>query len=108
VSTQVFKTLDLQKMPLTKAGCEKIFTDTISAAKSERPGLQEAVAFCAKGHVGRFWKLDRLGRSLKHLIETVTALHPKKNRLRSLTENHRYDYKYGQTYLSCLWCLGRI
>ncbi len=86
VSTQD-QTLDLQKDALTKAGCEKICTDTTSGAKAERPGLQEAVAFLRKGDMLVVWKLDRLGRSLKHLIETVTGLHQRNIGFRSLTES---------------------
>lgn len=86
VSTQD-QTLDLQKDALTKAGCEKIFTDMVSGAKADRPGLQEAVSFLREGDVLAVWKLDRLGRSLQHLIETATTLHQRKIGFRSLTEN---------------------
>src|SRR6266498_4831223 len=78
--------LDLQKDALTKAGCERIFTDRISGAKSARPGLTEALSFVRKGDVLVVWKLDRLGRSLKQLIETVTGLATRGIEFRSLTE----------------------
>jgi len=71
VSTQD-QNLHLQKDALTKAGCERIFTDTISGAASERKGLDEALAFLRKDDTLVVWKLDRLGRTMKHLIETVT------------------------------------
>jgi hypothetical protein len=64
--------LDLQTDALTKAGCERIFTDTAGGAKSERPGLAEALNFMREGDTLVVWKLDRLGRSLKHLIETCS------------------------------------
>jgi len=57
--------LDLQTDALTKAGCEKIFSDTASGAKSERPGLAEALNFMREGDILVVWKLDRLGRSPK-------------------------------------------
>jgi DNA invertase Pin-like site-specific DNA recombinase len=57
--------LDLQKDALTRAGCEKIFTDTMSGAKAERPGLVRALTFMRAGDVLVVWKLDWLGRSLK-------------------------------------------
>ena len=57
--------LDLQTDALKQAGCEKIFTDQMSGAKAERPGLQEAFAFARKGDTLIVWRLDRLGRSLK-------------------------------------------
>jgi len=66
--------LDLQTDALKKAGCEKIFSDFASGAKTERPGMTEALNFARKGDVLTVWKLDRLGRSLKHLVETVGDL----------------------------------
>ncbi len=70
--------LELQTDALEKAGCEKIFTDRASGAKDDRQGLIDAIEFCRKGDSLVVWKLDRLGRSLKHLIETINALHEKK------------------------------
>ena len=56
--------LDLQKDALTRAGCEKIFTDTMSGAKAERPGLVQALTFMRSGDVLVVWKLTGLvGRS---------------------------------------------
>lgn len=86
VSTQE-QTLDLQKDALTKAECEHIFTDTMSGAKAERPGLQEALIYMRQGDVLVVWKLDRLGRSLKNLIELVTDLDARGIGFRSVTEN---------------------
>jgi DNA invertase Pin-like site-specific DNA recombinase len=79
--------LNLQTDALTKAGCEKIFTDTASGAKSDRTGLTEAISFMRKGDTLCVWKLDRLGRSLKHLIETVLALQALGKGFCSLQEN---------------------
>ena len=79
--------LNLQTDALTKAGCEKIFTDTASGAKSDRTGLTEAINFMRKGDTLCVWKLDRLGRSLKHLIETVLALQAFGKGFCSLQEN---------------------
>jgi len=79
--------LDLQKDALTHAGCEKIFTDTMSGAKAERPGLGQALTFMRKGDVLVVWKLDRLGRSLKNLIDVVTQLDTLGIGFRSVTEN---------------------
>lgn len=66
--------LALQEDALNKAGCEKLFFDTISGSKDERPGLTEALSHLRKGDTLVVWKLDRLGRSIKHLINTVTTL----------------------------------
>jgi DNA invertase Pin-like site-specific DNA recombinase len=73
VSTQD-QTLNLQKDALEKTGCTKIFTDTASGAKAERIGLEEALNYVREGDILVVWRLDRLGRSLKHLIETITEL----------------------------------
>ncbi|MGI0488882.1 recombinase family protein [Pantanalinema rosaneae CENA516] len=66
--------LDLQTDALKQAGCQKIFTDIASGAKSDRPGLAEALGYLREGDTLVVWKLDRLGRSLNHLIQTVTQL----------------------------------
>jgi DNA invertase Pin-like site-specific DNA recombinase len=81
------QTLDLQKDALEKAGCTKIFTDTASGAKAERTGLDEALSYVRQGDTLVVWRLDRLGRSLKHLIETITALNNRNIGFKSITEN---------------------
>src|SRR5215831_4961176 len=86
ISTQD-QTLNLQKDALEKIGCSKIFTDTISGATTERKGLDEALAYVREGDTLVVWRLDRLGRSLKHLIETITQLNDKKIGFKSITEN---------------------
>ena len=58
--------LDLQTDALKRAGCEKIFTDTSTGARSERPGLDLALPHLRKGDTLVVWKLDRLGRSIRH------------------------------------------
>jgi DNA invertase Pin-like site-specific DNA recombinase len=79
--------LDLQIDALKKAGCEKIYTDQLSGAKTERPGLTEALAFARKGDTLVVWRLDRLGRSLRHLITTVEEMRSKGIALKSLQDN---------------------
>ena len=86
VSTQD-QTLNLQKDALDKIGCVKIFTDTISGATTERKGLDAAFAYVREGDTLVVWRLDRLGRSLKHLIETITDLNNRKIGFKSITEN---------------------
>jgi DNA invertase Pin-like site-specific DNA recombinase len=81
------QTLALQRDALTTAGCERLFTDTASGAKAERVGLAEAIGYAREGDVLVVWRLDRLGRSLKHLIETITALAERKVGFKSITEN---------------------
>ncbi len=79
--------LGLQTDALEKSGCEKIFTERASGAKDDRQGLLDAIEFCRKGDSLVVWKLDRLGRSLKHLIETINLLHEKKVGFVSLQES---------------------
>jgi DNA invertase Pin-like site-specific DNA recombinase len=76
----------LQLDALAKAGCLKVFQDKASGAQADRPGLTAALAFVREGDVLVVWKLDRLGQSLPHLIETVTALETRGVGFRSLTE----------------------
>jgi DNA invertase Pin-like site-specific DNA recombinase len=75
--------LHLQQDALSAAGCLKIFTDTISGAKSERKGLDEALSYIRGGDTLVVWRLDRLGRSLKDLIERITDLHSRTLALRA-------------------------
>src|SRR3989454_5483118 len=81
------QTLNLPQDALEKIGCSKIFTDTISGATTERKGLDEALEYVRAGDTLVVWRLDRLGRSLKHLIETITNLNNRKIGFRSITEN---------------------
>jgi len=86
VSTQD-QTLNLQKDALEKIGCTRIFTDTASGAKTERKGLEDALNYVREGDILVVWRLDRLGRSLKHLIETITELNRKGIGFKSIQEN---------------------
>src|SRR5688572_32296455 len=79
--------LHLQQDALNAAGCLKIFTDMISGATKERKGLAEALNYVREGDTLVVWRLDRLGRSLKHLIETITELNNRNIGFKSLTEN---------------------
>ena len=81
------QTLNLQQDALEKIGCTKIFTDTISGSTTERQGLDGALAYVREGDTLVMWRLDRLGRSLKHLIETITNLNNRKIGFKSIQEN---------------------
>ena len=83
------QTLALQHDALQQASCDRVFTDTISGAKwttQDRGGLNEALAFMRPGDTLVVWKLDRLGRSLRHLIETISLLQERGIGFKSLTE----------------------
>jgi len=78
--------LNLQRDALNHAECEQIFEDQLSGAKAERPGLQQALQYARTDDTIVVWRLDRLSRSLKDLIEMVTLLESKGIGLRSLQE----------------------
>ena len=80
------QTLALQQDALVAAGCARVFADTASGAKADRPGLEEALAYARPGDTLVVWKLDRLGRSLPHLVETVARLQERGIGFKSLTE----------------------
>jgi DNA invertase Pin-like site-specific DNA recombinase len=65
--------LDLQEDALEKVGCERIFRDRVSGAAAARPGLQDALDYVREGDTLVVWRLDRLGRSLKHLVTALPA-----------------------------------
>ena len=71
----------------SRAGCRKIYEDRVSGVASQRPGLEEALAALGAGDVLVVWKLDRLGRSLQHLIEVIGQVGQKKAGFRSLSES---------------------
>lgn len=79
--------LDLQKDALVNAGCDKLYEDIASGAKEKRAGLDNAIRYLRKGDTLVVWKLDRLGRSLKHLIQVVNDLNKRGVFLRSVREN---------------------
>jgi DNA invertase Pin-like site-specific DNA recombinase len=79
--------LDLQRDALVRAGCEKIYTDQQSGASTDRLGLTGVLEMARSGDTLVVWRLDRLGRSLKHLIHLVEKLEHQGIGLRSLQEN---------------------
>jgi DNA invertase Pin-like site-specific DNA recombinase len=78
--------LSLQQVALKEAGCEKIFVEQISGAVTDRPALREALDYARSGDTLVVWKLDRLARSMKQLIETIEKLRLRSIGFRSLTE----------------------
>jgi DNA invertase Pin-like site-specific DNA recombinase len=78
--------LDLQLDALQQAGCGKVYTETASGAKADRPVLDEVLSYLRKGDTLVVWRLDRLGRSLQHLIEVVAGLAERGIGFKSLTE----------------------
>ena len=91
--------LDLQIDALKLAGCEKFYQDIGSGSNIERKGLKEAIEYVRKGDCLVVWKLDRLGRSLKHIIELVTHLESKGVGLMFLQEKIDTTGSAGKFYL---------
>lgn len=86
VSTQD-QNLDLQIKALQDAGCEKIFTEKASGAQRDRPELKAVLEYMRAEDILVVWKLDRLARSLRQLIDTVESLEKRNISFKSLTEN---------------------
>lgn len=78
---------EMQIDALKTAGCEKIFTETASGGKADRPELQNALVYLRDGDRLVVWKLDRLARSIGQLIQTLEHLEARKIGLQSITEN---------------------
>ena len=85
VSTQD-QNLEFQRDPLTKAGCQKVFEDKVSGTRADRPGLAKALEMLRDGDMLVVWKLDRLGRSVKQLVDLVGELHKQSVQFKSLTD----------------------
>jgi DNA invertase Pin-like site-specific DNA recombinase len=85
VSTQD-QNLELQRDALTKAGCQKVFEDKQSGARVDRPGLSKTLEMLREGDTLVVWKLDRLGRSVKQLVDLVGELHNRGVQFKSLTD----------------------
>ena len=79
--------LDLQERALRAAGVERVFSDKMSGTNRERQGLDDLLAFAREGDCVVVWRLDRLARSLKDLIEITARLDERRIQLISLTEN---------------------
>jgi DNA invertase Pin-like site-specific DNA recombinase len=83
--------LDLQRDALAKAGCEKVFEDKLSGARDNRPGLAAALSHLRSGDCLVVWKLDRLGRTLRGLIDMVADLQDRGVDFRTLTGTTQID-----------------
>lgn len=108
VSTEE-QNLDLQVQALDASGCTKIFRDHgVSGTARERPGLTKVLAFAKEGDVLVVWKLDRLGRSLPHLVEIIDTLRKAGVGFRSLQEQIDTTCAGGRFYLHILAALAEF
>lgn len=97
---------DLQRDALLAAGCTRIFSDEMSGARADRPGLQQALDYVREGDTLVVWRLDRLGRSLSHLITVVEQLQRRGVELKSLTEQIDTNSPSGKLVFNMFACLA--
>lgn len=102
------QTVDPQRQALLAAGCDLIFDDTISGATKRRSGLDQALASLTSGDVLIVWKLDRLGRSMQHVVNTVLDLDRRGIGFRSLTEAIDLTSSTGKLLLSVFGWLAEV
>lgn len=98
----------LQLDALRAAGCERVFTETASGARTDRPELARLMEQARQGDVVVCWRLDRLGRSLKHLLELGEDLQRRGIGLRSLTESIDTSTPTGRLMFSILGALATM
>ena len=107
VSTQD-QNLELQLSALKQIGCEKFYQDQLSGTKNNRPGLQLALEVLRKDDTLVVWKLDRLGRSLKGLIDLVNGLHKKDIHFKSITDNIDTSTTSGRFFFHVMASLAQM
>jgi DNA invertase Pin-like site-specific DNA recombinase len=107
VSTEE-QSLALQFDALRHAGCERIFTEKASAVHSPRPGLSEARSHLRPGDVLVVWKLDRLGRSVKGLVDLVGALAEEGVQFQSLTDGIDTTTPHGRFFFHLMASLAQM
>ncbi len=100
--------LTLQTKALTEAGCEKIFTDKASGGSKDRQGLDEILEYLRPGDALVVWKLDRLGRSVKHLIELSEELKKREIDLVSITEGVDTQTPVGRFYFTIIGAFAEL
>lgn len=100
--------LNLQHDALKNAGCEKIFDEQITGGKIQRPGLDAILEFARKGDVIVVWRLDRLSRSLKDLIDAVALLDTKGIGLKSLHESIDTSSSSGKLFFHIFGALAEF
>ncbi|AOR58113.1 recombinase family protein [Pectobacterium parmentieri] len=99
---------DLQKKALIRAECELIFEDTASGKNAQRAGLKRAMRRLRRGDTLIVWKLDRLGRSVRDLIELVSALQAKGIHFRSLTDSIDTSTPAGRFFFHVMSALAEM
>jgi DNA invertase Pin-like site-specific DNA recombinase len=103
------QTTDLQRDALIAAGIDPrhLFEDKASGAQEQRPGLQRCLDYVTSGDTLVVWKLDRLGRSLPHLLDIITTLRTKGIAFRSLTEGMDTNTPHGELLFQIFGALAQ-
>ena len=100
--------LALQTQALNEIGCTKIYEDKISGTKTNRPGLQLALEVLRNGDTLVVWKLDRLGRTVKGLIDLINQLHQKDIHFKSITDNVDTSTPSGRFFFHVMASLAQM
>src|SRR5690348_14887960 len=90
------QTVDQQLDALNAHGCSRIFTDKMSGAKTDRPGLRALLDYARSGDTVVVWRLDRLGRSLSHVVQTAADLHKRGINIIGLNDGINYSSPTGR------------
>jgi Enterobacteriaceae phage serine recombinase len=102
------QTMDLQKDALRAAGCEEIYEDTLSGAAAERPGLTKALARMRPGDTLVFWKLDRVSRSLHHLLELAEECKRRDIAFKSLQDEIDTSTSMGKFFFHLMGAIAEL